>query len=227
MKHSGAPKTSLPPSLTRDPGDIAIVAAAQQSRTADSLSKARKARQEARRQARAREEARTKYTPKTQPRHPDGKFRKILARLKQNLGDESTQDLANEIEAANAAQVAGDYLKMRSAGANIIDRIEEIQSGSLGKGVKQNLRESAEELGEVMAYLPMPQGDPSAKVRFSDIPPAAKDLIRRLVENTEEKVGTSEAKPFTDELRTFMSGGMRMHSDQLASNLNRLMKILH
>lgn len=224
----------IDPIYARDPGDIKVIVASQQSTSARVLAERRRNRMRATRAANKKVAAKqqameyaAKYTPDTQPRDEVGRYKKILARLKLNLGPESTMDLAKEIESAEAAQIAGDYTKMRDAGANIVDRIERIEDGSLPKGRKENLRDGARELGELMAYLPMPQGDSAAKVRFSDLPPAAKDFVRDMVEQAIDRLGAAEAEEYVHDLQAFMSGGMRMDADTMASNLNKLMKILH
>lgn len=175
---------------------------------------------------RVQEAERTKYTAATQPRDTDGKFRKILAKLKLNLGEDSTSALAKQIEATEAAQIAGNYEGVRTNSEQLIKMINAVQDGELPKGVTNNLRSGAQALGRVLAYLPLPQGNPNAKVRFSDLPPASADLVRKMVDQVEENLEPDVAKKYVSALNEFMSGSRTMSSDEMASNLNKLLRVL-
>lgn len=216
-----------PKLLKRDVGDFSIVAAAQGTPWAQKSAAKRRAQTEARSAARNdAQDTRSKYTAQTQPRDSDGKFRKILARLKLNLGGESTQDLAQEIEATEVAQVAGDYEKMKDSSNSIIKMINAIEDGQLPKGVTKNLRKGASDLGRVLAYLPLPQGDANAKIRFTDLPPASSELVRSMVKKVKERLSPEDAAKYIDELNSFMSGSRTMTSDEMAVNLNKLLRVL-
>lgn len=215
--------TNIPAKYSRDPGDVSLVAAAQLTEWAQKSAARRRATQDAKRNA---EENVAKFTPDTQPRDPNGKFRKILARLKNNLGEEATQEIAKKIESAEAAQVAGNYEEMRNAGGDIVKMIGDIKEGDLPKGTTKNLRRGASALGKVMAYLPLPQGNPNAKIRFSDLPPASADLVRSMIDRVKEQLEPDIAEKYVKELDEYLSGARTMTSDEMASNLNKLLRVL-
>lgn len=212
-----------PARYSRDLGDFAIVAAAVETSWAKAEAAKRRAEADAKKNAQENIE---KFTPETQPRDPNGKFRKILARLKTNLGDKETENIAKSIEAAEAAQIAGNYEEMRKAGGDVIKMIGDIKEGDLPKGATKNLRRGAENLGKVMAYLPLPQGNPNAKIRFSDLPPSSADLVRSMVKRVIEQLGQEKAKKYTAALEQYMSGARSMDSDEMASNMNKLLRVL-
>lgn len=207
----------------RDPGTYALVAAGQETSWAQASRARRVAKNESEKKV---DDNRSKYTAKTQPRDPDGKFRRILARLKLNLGGDSTAELAKKIESAEAAQIAGNYALMHEAGSDIVKMIDGIDSGSIQKGLANNLRRGATDLGRVMAYLPLPQGDSNAKVRFTDLPPAGGDLVRKMVEQVKDSVDPDVAIKYTKELDEFMSGSRTMTSDEMSVFLNKLLRVL-
>lgn len=213
----------IPVKYSQDPGDFAIIAAAQATPYAKASAARRRARAEAIKAAR---ENVTKYTPDTQPRDTNGRFRKILARLKLNLGEESTSELAKQIEATEAAQIAGNYEEMRSNSRDLIKMISAVEDGELPQGTTKNLRQGAADLGRILAYLPLPQGDANQKVRFSDLPPASNDLVRDMVNRVERKLDSSDAEKYTRELKQFMSGSRTMSSDEMATYLNKLLRVL-
>lgn len=214
--------TSVPTHLSRDPGNIALVAAAQETQWAKSSAARRRATIEARNTA----EENAKFTPETQPRDPDGKFRRILARLKANLGESGTEEVAKKIEATEAAQIAGNYEEMRTYGSDLIKMVDTIQDGELTKGTTKNLRQGATDLGKVLAYLPLPQGNANAKIRFTDMPPASSDMVRGMLERVKEQLSNEDSKKYTKELDEFLAGARTMTSDELAQNLNKLLRVL-
>lgn len=211
-----------PAHLSRDPGDITIIAAAQGTSWAQSSAARRAAKTEATRKAKRA----AQFTPETQPRDPNGRFRRILARLKTNLGGEATEGLAKKLEEAEVAQVAGDYEQMRLHSGELIEMIDAVDSGQLPQGTVKNLRNGARDLGKVMAYLPLPQGNPNAKIRFSDMPPASGDMVRQMIERVKEKLNAEDAKKYVKVLEEFMAGSRTMTSDEMASNLNKLLRVL-
>ena len=174
------------------------------------------------------EEARAagKFTPKTQPRDSAGKFRKVLARLKLNLGDQASEQLAKKIEAAEAAGALGNYAKAKEHGAEVVKLIDNVEDGDLEKGTLDNIRKGSKELGKLLAYLPMPQGDPNAKVRFSDLPAPTADLIRNLTKRVEAKLSNEDAAKYVTVLEQFMSGTLTMDSDMMNAELAKILRVL-
>lgn len=215
--------TSNPMRFSRDPGDVALIAAANDTKWAKKSAAKRSATNKAVNDA---EKNRNKYTPETQPRNSDGKFRKILARLKANLGGEATAELAKKIESAEAAQIAGNYEEARKSSTELIKLIDNVADGSMPKGVTKNLRQGASDLGKILAYLPLPQGESNAKVRFTDLPPASADLVRSMVKRVEDQLAPDVAEKYIAVLKQFMAGSRTMNSDEMASNLNKLLRVL-
>lgn len=208
---------------TRDVGDIDVILAAADTKWAAASRARRQAKNDARKAA---EEDRTKFTAKTQPRDPDGRFKKILARLKGNLGEAGTEQVAAKIQEAEAAQIAGNYAEMREHGNSLIDLIENIEEGSLRKGTAKNLRIGASDLSTAIAYLPMPQGRDTAKVRFTDVPLAMQEMVRSMVRQVEELLDSDTSEKYISVLKSYMAGGRTMSSDELSEELNKLLRVL-
>jgi hypothetical protein len=199
--------------LQRYPGRIAVIAAGTPSV----------------RIQRAREQftrGRGIYNAKTQPRNYDGRFRKILARLKSNLGDSELEQINKEIHEIEQAHDAGDYAKTSNASKKVIGLIDDIQTGTLDRAVEKNLREGAADLGRVMAYLPLPQGENAAKVRFSDLPPSTGRLVQGLIKRIEDEINPKDAAKFTKVLKSFISGVRTMSSDEISAEMNKLLRLL-
>lgn len=178
---------------------------------------------------RAREQfikGRTAFRPGTQPRNSDGKFRRVLARLKFDLGDTELEQIVNEIKVAEDSADAGDITKAADAGKNVIQMVDQIEDGVLDKDSIMNVRNGARELGKALAYLPLPQGDPNAKVRYTDLPKATRDLVENMIARVEEKLGADDAAEAVANLKSLMSGGRSMASDELSAELNKLLRLL-
>lgn len=210
--------------LKRPLGDLVLVAAASETKWAKASAARRAAVNASREAAKKANVDREKFTPKTQPRDIDGRFKKILARLKLDLGTESTQILATKIEAAEAAQVAGNYADMRMHGNDLIKLINDVDLNNLTKGAASNLRRGSTDLGKIMAFLPLPQGNDNATVRFSDLPPAAAELVRNMLDRAKTAESSGKKTEGILELESYLSGARTMTSDELASSLNKILR---
>jgi len=62
-----------------------------------------------------------RYTPQTQPRDEAGKFRRVLARLKDNLGTAGLQKVLKEAKYLEKVHELGDYVESVNSGAKLLD----------------------------------------------------------------------------------------------------------
>lgn len=234
MTTEGYTLKHVPARYGRDTGDPSVAGPLHRAVTASAIrrtnlqqSSLKTSRRAAKKRLRSQFEAgRMKFTPKTQPRDTVGKFRKVLARLKLNLGDQATEQLAKEMEEVEAAGSIGNYEKAREAGANVIKLLDSVDSGSLSEGDINNIRKGSSELGKLLAYLPLPQGDRSAKVRFSDLPTPVGDLIRDLIERVKTKLSSEDSVKYIAILESFISGGRLMSSDEMSAELAKILRVL-
>ena len=167
-----------------------------------------------------------KYTPDTQPRDEKGKFRVVLARIKQDLGDAGLQDVVAKVSEAEALNEVGNYEDAAKAAGDVIGLVDRIDAGSLNPDALENVRSSARALGEVIANLPLPFGSETEKVRYSDLPPALKNLMDDMLSRVTEKIGAKDAEEATVGLRSFMSGGDYFTQQEISSELSKLLRLL-
>jgi hypothetical protein len=172
------------------------------------------------------EDGRIKYTPETQPRDASGKFRQVLARIKQNLGDSGLQSVLEKIKEAENFDSTGNYAGAAKAAADLLGIIDRLDSGALNSDALENVRTSAAELGKVIANLPFAFGEDAEKIRFSDIPPALKDLMKDMITRVEDKIGKEDADIATADLRNFMSGGDYYNQSEVSSQMAKLLRLL-
>lgn len=167
-----------------------------------------------------------KFTPETQPRDASGKFRRVLARLKSDLGDAGLQRVVEKVQEAENLDSAGNYKASAEAAGDLIGIIDRLDAEALNPEALENIRNSAGELGEVIANLPFAFGEQAEKIRFSDVPPVLRDLMEDMITRVEDKIGKEDADIATEELRNFMSGGLFFSQSDISSEMSKLLRLL-
>jgi hypothetical protein len=171
-------------------------------------------------------DGRIKYTAKTQPRDVAGKFRTVLARIKQDLGTSGLQNVLDKVKEAENFDSTGDYAGAAKAAGDLISIIDRLDSGALNAESLENVRNSAGELGKVIANLPFAFGEEAQKIRFSDVPPALRDLMEDMIKKVEAKIGKEDADIATKELKTFISGSELYNQSEISSQMAKLLRLL-
>lgn len=170
---------------------------------------------------------RTKYVPgKTQPRDAAGKFRKVLARLKQDLGVAGLQEALKQVEHAENLEFAGNYTAAAKAASDLLGTIDRLDTGALDATKLENVRLTAKDLGKVIANLPLPFTNQAQKVRFSDLPPALKNLVDDMITRVESKIGKKDADVATAKLRSYKSGADLFSQSEISSEMATLLRLL-
>ena len=172
------------------------------------------------------EDGRPKYTPETQPRDASGKFRQVLARIKQDLGTSGLDRVLDKIEEAENFDSTGDYAGAAKAATDLLEIIDRLDTGALNAEALENVRNSAGELGKVIANLPFAFGEESQKIRFSDVPPALRDLMEDMITRVEDKIGQEDADIATKDLKKFISGSELYNQSEISSQMAKLLRLL-
>jgi hypothetical protein len=167
-----------------------------------------------------------KFTPDTQPRDDSGKFRKVLARLKQDLGAVGLQRVVEKVQEAENLDNAGDYTAASQAADDLIGIIDRLDTKALNPDSLENIRESSAELGKVIANLPFDFGADASKIRFSDVPPALRSLMEDMIDKVEQKIGQEDADIATSDLKSFMSGADYYSQSEISSQMSKLLRLL-
>ncbi len=161
-----------------------------------------------------------------QPRDIKGRFRDVLARLKEDLGDAELADVNSQIREVEKMSGLGDYQDAAKAGQDLLSLLDRLDEGSLNKISLENVRATAAELGKVISNLPLPFSNQAQKVRFSDLPPALRDLMKNMVERVEEKIGKEDADKATKDLKGFMSGSDVYSQSDISSQMATMLRLL-
>ena len=171
-------------------------------------------------------DGRPKYTPDTQPRDSSGKFRQVLARIKQDLGASGLDRVLDKITEAENFDSAGDYGSAAKAAGDLLGILDRLDSGALNAEALENVRVSAGELGKVIANLPFAFGEDAEKIRFSDVPPALRDLMKDMITRVEAKIGQEDADEATEGLKKFISGSDLYNQSEISSQMAKLLRLL-
>lgn len=172
------------------------------------------------------DDASPKYNPRTQPRDEDGKFRLILARLKDNIGVSGNQGVMDKIKSVENLDNAGDYKAASESAADLVNTLNRIDTRALDPKSISTIRATNKALASTVANLPLPFKDQSQKVRFSDLPPVLREMMQSLVTQVEQKYGTKQSAEKTRAIKDFMSGGDFFSQSDVSTELNRMLHML-
>lgn len=167
-----------------------------------------------------------KYKPGYQPRDNHGRFRRVLARLKSDIGESGLTAIVEKIEEAENNDDAGDYEAAAHAAQELIHMVDRIDSGALSSEALSSVRGATTELGRVIANLPLPFGQDAQKVRYSDLPPALRDLIEKMMDRVAKKIGEEDATVATEALRSYKSGSDVKSQAEISSEMNKMLRLL-
>ena len=173
------------------------------------------------------EDGRQKYVSGVnQPRDAKGKYRKVLARLKQNLGVAGLAKALEKVEQAENLDFAGDYAASAKASSDLLGMLDRLDADALNPDALENVRLSARELGKAISNLPLPFGKEAEKLKFSDLPSGLKDLIEQMISRVETKIGKEDADIATQSLRSYMSGADLYSQAEVQSEMSKLLRLL-
>jgi hypothetical protein len=172
------------------------------------------------------EDGKSKFTPKTQPRDAKGKYRKVLARLKQDLGVAGLQDALEKVTDAENLEFSGNYTKSAAASSDLLGMIDRLDANALNPRALENVRLTAAELGKTISNLPLPFGKDAEKIRFSDLPSGLKDLIDSMITRVEAKIGKKDSDIATKSLKSYMSGADVYSQGEVQSEMSKLLRLL-
>lgn len=161
-----------------------------------------------------------------QPRDAKGKYRTVLARLKQNLGVAGLSKALKKVENAENLDFAGDYAASAAASSDLLGMIDRLDSKALNPEALENVRLTAAELGKTISNLPLPFGKDADKIRFSDLPAGLKDLIDNMITRVEAKIGKEDADEATQSLKSYMSGSDVYSQGEVQSEMSKLLRLL-
>ena len=166
------------------------------------------------------------YKPGYQPRDDNGQFRVVLARLKENLGVSGNQGVIDKLKETEDYEGVGDYAGAVKSALDLKDTLNRLDDGALNADSLVNVRQAAKDLSSTIANLPLPFDNQAAKIRFSDLPPALRDLVDDFIDRVENKIGQKDAAPAVAPLKAFKSGSDLYSQSEISSQMNKLLRLL-
>jgi hypothetical protein len=161
------------------------------------------------------------------PRDEHGKFRKVLFKLKADLEDTpGTKPAIDEIDAAINADDNHDPEAAKDAAGRLLIELDKIADNTADLDDKDDLKRRGADLAEVIAQLPMAQGNADVKMRFTDLPVELRGLIDDLLGRLKSAVTPEVYAEVAGPMSQYISGADYMHSDEIQSHLSRIMRYL-
>ena len=131
-----------------------------------------------------------------------------------------------QVEQTENLEFAGNYTEAAAAAQELLGTIDRLDSGALDATKLENVRLTAKDLGKVIANLPLPFTNQAQKVRFSDLPPALKNLVDDMISRVEQKIGKKDADIATAKLRSYKSGADVFSQSEVSSEMATLLRLL-
>ena len=165
------------------------------------------------------------------PRHDygqdRGKFRDVLARLRDDLGEEAgTAEAVTALDEAAEAEGVGDLAAAKAAAEHAVELVDDVASHTVQPELRANFQQAGKNLGAAISNLGLPQGDDAAKFRYSDLPEVLQNLIQDLMSRLKATASPEVYRDNAGDLETYISGIDLMTLDDIHSNLAGILAIL-
>lgn len=169
----------------------------------------------------------TPWNPTNHPRDEKGRFRQVIAELRQDLeGEVGTDDAIEGLGEVELAAGRGDTEAAQQAAKDVLDLVDQLAGATKDEDLVKTLREGYGNLAEAVANLPLVFGDLNEKYRFSDLPPDLKDLIEDLYSRADKRLDPEHLQEAGGKLKEFMAGGDVLSQPQISAELSRILRFL-
>ncbi len=166
-------------------------------------------------------------------RHPrneeTGKFRDVLARLREDVkGHPGGDDAERQIDHLIVAMDSNDKAQVESATDKVIKAVDDVAQATEADQpeIADKLRVGYAALGEALARLPLVQGDATATMRWTDLPPQLQTLVDDVMDKLKAKVDQDTYEKTVSDINSFKSGVDYATSDQIQSWLSGMLALL-
>jgi hypothetical protein len=167
------------------------------------------------------------WEPGNHPRDEKGKFRQVIAEIKDDLEEEvGTAEAVQGIEEIQAAERRGDIDAAQQAARNVLDLVDKLAGETADGDLVNTLREGYGNLAEAVANLPLAFGDLNQKYRFTDLPDDIRSLIEDLYARADAKLAPEHLEEAGGKLAEFMAGGDVLSQPQISAELSRILRFL-
>lgn len=172
--------------------------------------------------------AKPKFDPSEHPRFSDnGQFRQVMARLRSGIqGQAGTETIARQIDHVMELMDEGDLSKIDSEGKNLMKAIKDAAETTDHKDISENLRAGFKALGIELAKLPLPQGQDTVTMRWTDLPVDLQNTVDDVMTKLKNHLEPDAYAKVTSEMSSYKSGVDLATSDQIQSWLSSMLQYL-
>ncbi len=169
-----------------------------------------------------------KFDPNRHPRFNDnGQFRQVMARLRSGIeGQAGTETIARQIDHVMELMPKADLETIETESKNLMDIIKTAQDGTDDSDLQEKLRGGFKAIGLELAKLPLPQGQDTVTMRWTDLPVQLQTTINDVEEKLKKHLTPEKFKETTKELARYQSGVDLATSDQIQSWLASMVQQL-
>lgn len=169
-----------------------------------------------------------KFDPKEHPRFDtNGQFRQVMARLRSGIqGQAGTETIARQIDHVMELMDGGDLSRIEAESKNLMKAIKDAAETTDHKDISDNLREGFRSLGMELAKLPLPQGQDTVTMRWTDLPVQLQNTVDDVMTKLKNHLEPDAYAKVTSEMAHYKSGVDLATSDQIQSWLSSMLQYL-
>ena len=136
------------------------------------------------------------------------------------------QDAQRQVQEIEKLDFAGNYKASAESAQKLLETLDRLDTGALDSKSIENVRLTAGELGKVISNTPLGFNEQAEKIRFSDLPPALRNLMSDMVDRVGAKIGKEEGAKATAGVTSFMSGGDLYSQSDISREMSKMLRLL-
>jgi hypothetical protein len=169
-----------------------------------------------------------KFDPKEHPRFDsNGQFRQVMARLRSGIeGQAGTETIARQIDHVMGLMGTEDQDTIQDQMNNLMKTIKDVEQSTDNKDVSDTLREGFKAVGLELAKMPLPQGQDTVTMRWTDLPLPLQTTVDDVMLKLKDHLTPEAYDKVTSEISRYKSGVDMATSDQIQSWLSSMVQYL-
>lgn len=160
-------------------------------------------------------------------KHPrfdsNGQFRQVLTRLRSGVeGEPGTETIARQIDHVVDLMDSEQLGEIQSATQGVMKAIKDRADANPNDSSAEVMRAGFKDLGTALAKLPLPQGQDTVTMRWSDLPIQLQNLVEDVMTKLKGHLTADAFKEVTAEVASYQAGVDYATSDQIQSWLAKM-----
>lgn len=169
-----------------------------------------------------------KFDPKDHPRFDaNGQFRQVMARLRSGIqGQPGTETIAREIDSVMGLMDSGHLEDIENQTKNLMKSIKDATDTTNNTDVTEDMRAGFRALGLELARMPLPQGQDTVTMRWTDLPLPLQTTVDDVMLKLKEHLSAEAYDKATHDVASYKAGVDLATSDQIQSWLSGMLQHL-